>query len=46
MARIFHHLGEGRNAGPLSVLALVLIYALLSPYFPAPIHDYIYHIAH
>jgi hypothetical protein len=46
MERIFQHLREGRNLGPLSILALVLIYSLLSPHLPAPIHNYIYHIAH
>ncbi len=46
MQHIFEYLREGRNLGPLSVLVLVLIYSLLSPHLPAPIHDYIYHIAH
>jgi hypothetical protein len=46
MQQILHHLREGRNLGPLMVLLAVLIYSLLSPYLPAPIHDYIYHIAH
>ncbi len=46
MQQIFRHLREGRNIGPMSVLVLVVIYSLLSPHLPAPIHDYIYHIAH
>ena len=46
MERILQHLREGRNLGPLSMLVLVLLYSLLSPHLPAPIHDYIYHIAH
>jgi hypothetical protein len=46
MERILQHLREGRNLGPLSILIFVLLYSLLSPHLPAPIHDYIYHIAH
>jgi hypothetical protein len=46
MHQMLHHLREGRNLGPLSVLLAVLIYSLLSPHLPAPIHDFIYHIAH
>jgi hypothetical protein len=46
MQRLFQYLSEGRNTGPLLVLVIVLIYSLLSPHLPAPIHDYIYHIAH
>jgi hypothetical protein len=46
MERILQHLREGRNLGPLSILVFVLLYSLLSPHLPAPIHDYIYHIAH
>src|ERR1700679_3504569 len=46
MQSILQHFRDWRNLGPLSVLLLVVIYSLLSPYLPAPIHDYIYHIAH
>ncbi len=44
--QILQHLREGRNLGPLAVLLIVLIYSLLSPHLPTPIHDYIYSIAH
>jgi len=46
MERILRHLREGRNLGPLSLLLLMLLYSFLSPHLPAPIHDYIYRIAH
>lgn len=46
MQQMLHHLREGRNLGPLTVLLIVLIYSLLSPHLPAPVHEYIYHIAH
>ena len=46
MHALLRRLSEGRNLGPLVVLVAVVIYSLLSPYLPAPIHDYIYHIAH
>jgi hypothetical protein len=44
MHGVFTYLRQGRNLGPISVLLIVLIYSLLSPHLPAPIHDYIYHI--
>ena len=43
---IFHHLREGRNVGPLSVLLMLLAYFWLSPLLPATVHEYIYHILH
>ncbi len=47
MAQIIRYMRDGRNLGPLSVLLIVALYSLLlSPHLPAPIHDYIYHIAH
>jgi hypothetical protein len=46
MEPILQRLRQGSTLGPLCVFALVLIYSLLSSRLPAPIHAYIYHIAH
>lgn len=46
MQSVLQYLRKGKNLGPLTVFAIVLIYALLSPHLPAPLRDYIYHIAH
>jgi hypothetical protein len=37
---------EGRTLGPLSVLLILVLYALLSPLLSPALHEYIYHILH
>ena len=44
--RIPRFLLAGRTLGPLSVLLLLALYALLSPLLSPAIHEYIYHILH
>ncbi len=46
MDRIMHHLREGSTLGPLSVLLILLMYTLVSPFLPQVFHDYVYHILH
>jgi hypothetical protein len=44
--RITHILSEGRTLGPLAVLLILALYALLSPLLSPAIHEYIYRILH
>jgi len=46
MDRFFRNMAKPQTVGPLTVFLIVVIYSLLSPHLPAPIHDYIYHILH
>jgi hypothetical protein len=46
MMRLLQRLRDPRTLGPLSVMAIVVIYFIFNQFLPAPIHNYIYSIGH